>query len=460
MPLMDLAKTDFGSIAANVARMKLSNMYVVENPISLSGVSYITRPSLSFFATIGSQNVRGIFYQGGNGSTQVYVVAGNFLYSLETTTGFFTLLGTTPGTDLCTFASTIYSIAVVSDGGLYIYDGTTLTSVVIPDDQYVSEVTSLDNYYLVSIKNTSKFYWVKPGEVTIDPLNFTSAERNPDDIVSIIAIGDEMWTIGQNSVEIFTDSGDPLAPFTRISGRVYQNGCVDKHSVVKCNKDSLPCLIWVTPTREVILAQGQPHKISNESIEELLKLSTTFTAWTFRTNRHDFYVLTTDNETLVYDITMNFWYRWSTYLKDTWDAFSGTQINDSIFCINVVDGSIYTLTNNPIDNTTDYVVCEISGFVPNSTNNSVVCHAVTLFLNYGRSPTYGNNPLVEMRWSDDQGTTWTSYYQSTLGVRGATDSTSRFRSLGSFNRPGRMFEFRFSDLLTFRLDGVTMNDSA
>lgn len=459
MPLIDLAKSDFGSVSQNVPRLKVSNMYITPNPISVSGVSYVARPALSSFATISSDNIRGIFTQDGSGQTTVYVVSGNDLYTVNLNTAVYTKVGSVPGSDFCTFSCTIYHIGIVSDGNLYLYDGTTVTSVVVPDGQIVADITSLDNYFIVGIKNSNKFYWIKPGETTINALNFISAERNPDDIVTVMTIGDEMWAVGQSTVEIFTDTGDAAAPFRRINGRVYQVGCVDKHSLVKCNKDSLPCLIWVTPTKEVILAQGVPAKVSNESIEELLKKSSTFTAWTFRTNRHDFYVLTTDNETLVFDITTGGWFRWFTYTKQTWNAYSGIQINDNTYCVNKTGSTVYKLVTASVDTSTDYLVCEVSGFMPNPTNNSVVCKSITLFLNYGYSPTYTSGPLVELRWSDDGGTTFTPYYQRSLGVKGVYDTTARFRSLGSFNRPGRFIELRFSDIATFRLDGATLNDS-
>lgn len=454
---IDLTKSDFGSLNSNVPRLKVSNMYVVENPLSVNQYSYIARPSLSLITTITGQKIRGIWYQAQGGETKIYVVAGNGLYILNADYSY-TRIGDVPGVSFCTFASTIFHIAVVSDGALFLYDGTTLSSVEIPDGQMVSDVTSLDNYFIVGILNSNRFYWVAPGKTTIDALSFASAERNPDDIVTMISVGDELWSIGQSTVEIFTDSGDAAAPFLRIPGRVYQLGCEDKQSVVRTLKESLPCLIWVTPSKEVVLAQGVPSKISNESVEELLKQSSSFTGWSFRTNKHDFYVLTTDKVTVVYDLTLGLWYRWSSYLQDTWKALSGIQINDQVYAVSDKSGEIYTLTYQPKDLTLDFLVCEVGGFIPNPTNSAIACNSVTLFLNYGYSDSYSKNPLIEFRWSDDGGSTWGTYVQGELGSRGNYDTDVRYRSVGQIKKPGRYVEFRFSEIQNFRLDGAITND--
>lgn len=458
MTQIALSTQDFQSLSENVARVKLSNMYTVDNPLSLSGYSYIPRPTLFKMIDLGGSNkIRGIWFQSSSGSTVVYVVAGTNLFKINTD-NTFTSVGTIPGNDFCRFASSIYHIAIAGNDGIFLYDGTTLTSVAVPDGQLVADVTSLDNFFILPIKDSNKFYWIRPGETTIDALSFASAERNPDDIVSAMSVGDELWMLGQSTTEVFSDSGDINAPFVRISGRVYQTGCVDKHTVVQTLKNTIPCLIWVTPSKEVVLSQGNPVKISNESVEETLKESTTYTAWSFRTNRHDFYVLSTDVCTLIYDLTVDKWHRWSTYQKTTWDAVSGIHVNDTVYAVTNFDGAIYTLSYDNTDSGGDYLVCEVSGFIPNESIKPISCSNITLFLNYGFSDSYLASPLIELRWSDDGGHTWSDYLQGATGSRGLYDTNTNFRSLGRIVQPGRFIEIRFSEIQSFRLDGATFND--
>lgn len=457
MPGIELAKQDFESFSENVSRVKLSNMYVVENPLSLTGYSYIPRPTLESFGEIVGKINRGIWYQSSNGQTIVYMVAGESLYRLNND-GSATVLGNIFGTDFCTFASTIYHIAICANGRLYLYDGTLLTNVDIPDGNLATDVTSLDNYFIIGITNSNRFYWIEPGEITINGLSFISAERNPDDIVSVYALGDELWVIGQSTAEVFSSSGDINAPFVRISGRVYVSGTVDKHTVTRALKNTLPCLIWVTPSKEVVLCQGVPDKISNESVEEILKRATVFRSWSFTTNRHDFYVLNTDVASLVYDITANLWYRWASYQKDFWNATSGVHINDTVYCVTDFDGKIYKLSYDVTDSDGEYLVCEVGGFIPNNGRNPVGCNDVTLFMNTGSANSYAANPFVELRWSDDNGKSWSGYVQGATGSQGLYNTIVSFRSLGLIRRPGRRIEIRFSELQSFRLDGATFND--
>ena len=99
-----------------------------------------------------------------------------------------------------------------------------LTGCTIPDGQVPSSITQNSSYVLVSIANTQTFYWVNPGETTIDPLNFASKESNPDAIIAMRAIGDQIGIIGSKSFENWYATGNSLQPFAPIEGRVYARG--------------------------------------------------------------------------------------------------------------------------------------------------------------------------------------------------------------------------------------------
>jgi len=456
--IIELAKGHFGSLSKNVPEVKVVNFYAAQNPTTPSGYSFVSRPSLQSLVNLPGQTIRGIYYQQGWLNDNLIIVADDKLFRVDSSTGIHTLVGTIPGLSECKFSASFYHLAILSDGRLYLFDGATITSVNIPDNQLVSDITSLNNYIILSIQNTNKFFWVVPGNDFIDPLDFASAESNPDYLVSVKSTSDELWFLGNNTTEVWAPSGQADAPFIRITGRVYNTGCFNNQSVSSAMKESSPAIIWVSEAREVVIAQGIISKISNDFVEEVLRNSSYYYGWYFRRNRNDFYVLTTDIYTLVYDITLDTWYHWNTYLKPNWDASKGVQVGDKVFVCNLMrKAEISVLAEAAKDGTTDWIVCEITGTVFNTTRNPVNCAFLDVSANSGFAGSYLADPIVEMRWSDDQGANWSNYMQTTLGSRGSTKSQVSFRSLGQIKQPGRMFEFRFSGVDNFRLDYVNMN---
>lgn len=460
MALIELTKSHYGSLSQSIPEVKLHNMYVSENPLSPTGYSYITRPVVADFLDFGSATIRGIFYQQGFANDLLMVVAGGILYSV-TATGIRSVIGNINGTDICQFASTIYGIGIVSDGFLSIYDGTSIIDVAIPDNMTPATITSLNNYFIIAMKDSNKFFWIEPGDTTIDDLAFASAESNPDYIVAIQAISDELWIIGRESTEVWAVSADPDAPFNRIAGRVFNKGCISEHSVAAGVYNSLPCLIWVSDKKEVLLSQGSPNKISNDFVEEMLRRSTYYRGWFFQRQRNDFYVLSTDVITLVYDVGNNVWYKWSTDQQTTWKISAGAQQGTTLFGVNLLKSPmLYRLSEGYVDGDKEWLVCEVTGFVPYNKRDALPCISVELLPNTGLSSSYLTEPIVEMRWSDDQGANWSSYMQASLGVRGNTNNRVEFRSIGLIKTPGRRFEFRFSLAEQFRLDYAIINKEA
>ena len=458
MALIELTKSHYGSLSQSIPEVKLHNMYVSENPLSPTGYSYITRPVVADFLDFGTDTIRGIFYQQGFANDLLMVVAGNTLYSV-TDTGTRTAIGHINGTGICQFASTIYGIGIVANGFLSLYNGTNVIDVAIPDALIPATITSLNNYFIIAMQDSNKFYWINPGDTTINALSFASAEANPDYIVGIKAISDELWIIGKESTEVWDISGNADAPFTRIAGRVFNKGCISEHSISSGVYNSLPCLIWVSGNKEVLLSQGSPNKISNDFVEEMLRRSTYYRGWFFQRQRNDFYVLSTDVITLVYDIGNQSWYKWSTFNQATWKVSSGAQKNSALYGVDFLESAkLYRLSEGYVDGDQEWLICEVTGFVPHNKREAMSCATVDLLPNTGLSSSYLTEPIVELRWSDDQGANWSSYVQASLGARGNTDNRTQFRSLGLIKTPGRRFEFRFSLAEQFRLDYAIMNN--
>lgn len=111
--------------------------------------------------------------------------------------------------------------ATLANGGLE-----ALIGVPIPDGQAPRTISQIDSYILVGIADSQVFYWVEPGELEIEPLNFASKESSPDNIAQIRTVGDQVMIIGEKSTENWYATGNIDAPFAPIDGRVYARGAI------------------------------------------------------------------------------------------------------------------------------------------------------------------------------------------------------------------------------------------
>ena len=118
-------------------------------------------------------------------------------------------------------ALTASGSGTLANGGIHALQGCTM-----PGGVAAGSVTQVSSYVLVSQPGSQKFYWVNPGETSIDPLNFASKESSPDPISVMRAVGDQVMIMGEKSTENWYATGNLAAPFAPIQGRVYARGVV------------------------------------------------------------------------------------------------------------------------------------------------------------------------------------------------------------------------------------------
>jgi hypothetical protein len=204
------------------------------------------------------------------------------------------------------------------------------------------------------------------------------------------------------------------------------------------------------------MGQGNLTKISNISIERKLKNATNVRTWGFRAKRNDFVVVTSDQVTVVFDLTKMVWSTWDSFDYPIWRAHVGMQRYDTVYAGDFVNGTLWQLQEGPSGEDSP-MVRQVSGFVP-TISNEEPCFSVNVRVNTGNSASLLTEPYLELRWSDDYGLTWSEYVQAGLGVQGAYLTDVTYRSLGQMDRPGREFELKYTDITDFRLDYGSLNE--
>lgn len=159
----------------------------------------------------------------------------------------------------------------LTNGGIEVLQG-----CEIPDGQTALSLAQVSGYVLVSISNSQKFYWINPGETTIDPLNFASKESSPDNIIAMRTLGDQVGIIGEKSFENWYATGNNDAPFAPIEGRVYARGvypgtaCVVDDSILLVGDDGRVYGIGYQSGDATDIGWGVT-RISNNGIEERVR---------------------------------------------------------------------------------------------------------------------------------------------------------------------------------------------
>tara|TARA_R110000772_G_scaffold2839_1_gene10303 strand:+ start:12075 stop:13310 length:1236 start_codon:yes stop_codon:yes gene_type:complete len=146
-----------------------------------------------------------------------------------------------------------------------------LNGVVTPDDVSMISLGTLNSFVLSVVAASQRFYWIRPGEVTIDALDFAEAESEPDEIIEVVVVGDTAWFTGGSSTEPWYATGDidPTASqFRPQKGLAFSQGALEGTIVPIRNQ-----IVVVAEDGIVYEIVGGVNRISNNSVEERIRVS-------------------------------------------------------------------------------------------------------------------------------------------------------------------------------------------
>jgi len=126
---------------------------------------------------------------------------------------------------LVTFDYSFDLLAIASDQNLFYWSGTTLTQVTDPDLGVVLDVVWVDGYFMTT---DGEFLVVTElsNPLSVNPLKYGSSEVDPDPVVALLKLRNEVYALNRNTVEVFDNTGGELFPFERIDGAQLQKGVV------------------------------------------------------------------------------------------------------------------------------------------------------------------------------------------------------------------------------------------
>jgi hypothetical protein len=158
----------------------------------------------------------------------LYRVMGTKLVEIDSA-GTVTILGDVGGpvTQLVTFDYSFDLLAIASGTRLYYWDpvASTLTQVTDPDLGIVLDVVWVDGYFMTT---DGEFLVVTEltNPLAVDPFKYGSSEADPDPVVALLKLRNEVYALNRNTIEVFDNVGGDLFPFARIEGAQIQKGVV------------------------------------------------------------------------------------------------------------------------------------------------------------------------------------------------------------------------------------------
>jgi len=458
----------------NAADNRMVNLFPEMTPDNGQTAAFLNRaPGLEYLQSVGTGPIRGLWAHQTNGS-DFYVVSGNSVYKMSTLTGDPVLLGTVSGTGPVSIADNGTQLFFACNPDSYIYNEVTNVFQQITDPDFPGAVTVgyLDGYFVFNEPDSQRV-WVTAllDGLSVNPLDFASAEGSPDGLVGIIVDHREAWLFGTDSVEVWYDAGLADFPLTRIQGAFNEIGCVAAFSIAKLDNG----LFWLgTDARGqgiVYRANGYTgQRVSTHAIEYAIAQYSDISdaiAYTYQQEGHAFYVLTfpTGNATWVYDVSTQAWHERAGWLKGAFTRHrSNCQCN---FLGNTVvgdfeNGNIYKMSLDVYsDNGDTQKWLRSWRALPSGQNNLKRTAHHTLQLNcesgVGLNDGQGSDPQAMLRWSDDGGHTWSNEHWSPMGKIGAYYQRVFWRRLGmTLKLRDRVYEVSGTDPVKVAIMGAEL----
>lgn len=211
----------------------------------------------------------GIDRGGINWNGECYRVMGSKLVKIASD-GTTTQLGTIAGSDLVTLDYGFDRLSISGGGNLYYWDGTTLTKVTDADLGTVVDHLWVDGYYMTT-DGESLVVTELNDPTSVNPLKYGSSEADPDPIVSLQKVRNEVYALNRHTIEVFQNVGGEFFPFERVEGAQMQRGCVGTHA----SAYFMEAVAFVGGGRNEQTAvwiglNGQTNKLSTREIDQVL----------------------------------------------------------------------------------------------------------------------------------------------------------------------------------------------
>jgi hypothetical protein len=386
----------------------------------------------------------------------LYVVTGAGLYAIDSDLNS-QFIGTITGEGNVLMSDNGTHVVVVTfnqntDAAVY---AANLSGITTLTQSNMNGVTYQDGYIIYTQADTERF-WISglDDATTIDPLDFSTADALPDDVVGCVSNARELWIFGSVSTEVYTNTGDSDFPFERTQGTTVTRGCGSSGSIATEGGR----VYWLGDDRSIYASEGYtPGRISPPWIDAMIASDDSpenSFAFIYTQQGHTFYVLLFDSMTICFDITTGMWHTRKSQNIFRWRANAYASAWGMGLVGDYVDGKIYELGLSTYSDNGDEIERMAVSQPIDAGGNRAVMHNIIIDMATGVGLTsgQGSDPLVMLDWSDDGGHNWSNERMASAGKIGEYDHRVIFTRLGSFR--SRSVRVRITDPIQVAILGA------
>ncbi len=431
--------------SVNVSAQDRLNLYVEINQDAEKHVlTLYPTPGLSSFVDFGSFASRGARKVG----NFIYVVNRNKLWKVANN-GAMTDVGTLLTTDgRVDMSDNGLQLMVVDGANGYILTLATDVFATIADVDFpgADTVTFLNQRFVVTEPSTGRFYCSALIDGTDwDALEFATAESAPDNLVRVLAEGGNLYLFGEDTTELWGDSGAADFPYARLAGGAVEWGLAARWSLCKW----LNSLIFLGKNRlgqvqVFVMSGGQAQPVSNPQIEaQFSSYSSTADAQalTYMKDGHAFYEISfpAEGKTWLYDSQSQSWSRLESYGGRHRPAFS-VELLGNVYVADYENGKLYLLDPEVYTDDGQAIAREFTSR-HQAAGDFLHCPELWLEMEGGQGVQFGigQDPQIMLTISRDGGKTWGNELTRSFGRVGQYLARARWLRLGR----ARDWTFRF-----------------
>ncbi|VAX07951.1 hypothetical protein MNBD_ALPHA03-1275 [hydrothermal vent metagenome] len=428
---------------AEVSNQRSINFEPTYNkPNAKTPMALYSAPGLKLDAIVGVGPCRsnGIKWGG-----SIYFVTGNSFVRREPS-GVWTTIGeinTTGG--WCVISKGRAYIAFVDGVDGWAYDGTTFAQIIDPDfPAGATHLSYLNGRWAANQGDSDRFYLSGTEDpYAWAPLDFATAEANPDNILAHIATNRDIYFLGKDTIQVYFDSGSldfPLAPYQD----VIEMGIDAKYSLAK----GVQGLFFLASNEEgdrmVVKAMGFGITIlSDDDLNwQINKLPVTNDAIgsLYRHKGQTWYQLTFPSADITYilNVDKGGWYQRKSANIGRFRVSGIGFLDGKVICGDYTSGRMYQLDYDSITEDGNTIERRRTAQVMQVDQRDMEHNELVVDIKTGVGNVAGSDPLMQIRYSDDGEHTWSSWLTASMGKLGEYNVRLKWSKLGT--SPNRVYE--------------------